>query len=124
MIPTVVTKMVPKPVNSYVTVSVVSSSIPVETPMPPVPVGRGNHFICNYPIYENDPRKVDTKIVVNPSIVATLTVNNPNLVTSVNTPVNLTSAASIVTHENKGLHTVNTGLTTGLSLVNTGLNIG
>ena len=50
MVPKVVTKMVPMPVNSSVAGSMVGSSMPVETPMPPVPVGRGDHFISNYPI--------------------------------------------------------------------------
>ena len=50
MLPKIVTKIVLMLVNSSIVGSVVSSSMPVETPLPPVPVGRRDHFISNYPI--------------------------------------------------------------------------
>ena len=60
MVPKVTTKYVP--VNSSVAGSLAASMSPT-TQMPPVPIGRGDHFISNYPIYENDPRRVASTVV-------------------------------------------------------------
>ena len=57
MVPKVVTKYVPMPVNSSVT-GPMTNSMFQETPLPPVPIGRGDHYVSNYPIYENDPRRI------------------------------------------------------------------
>ena len=87
---------------------------PLAMPAPPAPMPGDTHFIKNYPIYENDPRRIAGSLAINPSTVQAL--NNANLSTSI-TPVGVVPSQGV----GLGLNTGNLGgLNTGLNTTNLG----
>ena len=85
-------------------------------PTPPAPMPGDTHFIKNYPIYENDPRRIASSLAINPSTIQALNLNNANLSTSI-TPVGVVSSQGV----GLGLNTGNLGeLNTGLNTTNLG----